>query len=103
MLEGLLNSILFHDGTLASTPRATCEIQGYAYDAKLRCARLAREIWKDEKFAAELEMQAKELKRRFNQDFWIPDRQFFAVALDGHKEKVDSLAPILDICSGAVS
>jgi glycogen debranching enzyme len=25
------NSILFHDGTLAPTPRATCEIQGYAY------------------------------------------------------------------------
>jgi glycogen debranching enzyme len=85
------NSILFHDGTLASTPRATCEIQGYAYDAKVRCARLAREIWKDEKFAAELEMQATELKRRFNEDFWISDRQFFAVALDGHKKKVDSL------------
>jgi glycogen debranching enzyme len=85
------NSILFHDGTVAPTPRATCEIQGYAYDAKVRCARLAREIWKDEAFAVKLEMEAAELKRRFNQDYWIPDRQFFAVALDGHKRKVDSL------------
>jgi glycogen debranching enzyme len=85
------NSILFHDGTLAPTPRATCEIQGYAYDAKVRCARLAREIWKDEALAAKLEKQAAELKRRFNEDFWIPDRQFFALALDGHKRKVDSL------------
>jgi glycogen debranching enzyme len=85
------NSILFHDGSLAGTPRATCEIQGYAYDAKVRCARLAREIWKDEAFAARLELQAAELKRRFNQDFWIPDRQFFALALDGQKKKVDSL------------
>jgi glycogen debranching enzyme len=85
------NSILFHDGSLARTPRATCEIQGYAYDAKVRCARLAREIWKDEAFAARLELQAAELKRRFNQDFWIPDRQFFALALDGQKKKVDSL------------
>ena len=72
------NSILFHDGTLAPTPRATCEIQGYAYDAKVRCARLAREIWKDEALAVNLETQAAELKRRFNQDFWIPDRKFFA-------------------------
>jgi glycogen debranching enzyme len=85
------NSILFHDGTLAPTPRATCEIQGYAYDAKVRCARLSREIWKDEALAVKLETQAAELKRRFNQDFWIPDREFFAVALDGRKRKVDSL------------
>jgi len=85
------NSILFHDGTLAPTPRATCEIQGYAYDAKVRCARLAREIWKDEALAVKLETQAAELKRRFNQDFWIPDGKFFALALDGHKRKVDSL------------
>lgn len=85
------NSILFHDGTLAPTPRATCEIQGYVYDAKVRTARLAREIWKDEKLASQLEKQAAELKRRFNEDFWIPDRRFFAVALDGSKRKVDSL------------
>lgn len=85
------NSILFHDGTLAPTPRATCEIQGYAYDAKVRCARLAREIWKDEKLAAQLEAEAAKLKSRFNTDFWIPDRKFFALALDGSKRQVDSL------------
>ncbi len=85
------NSILFHDGALAPAPRATCEIQGYAYDAKVRCARLAREIWKDEALAVKLETQAAELKRRFNHDYWIPDRQFFALALDGYKRKVDSL------------
>jgi len=85
------NSILFHDGSLARTPRATCEIQGYAYDAKMRCARLAREVWADPELAVKLERQAAELKRRFNQDFWIPDRHFFALALDGYKEKVDSL------------
>jgi glycogen debranching enzyme len=85
------NSILFHDGSLARAPRATCEIQGYAYDAKVRCARLAREIWKDEEWAANLEVQASELKRRFNRDFWIPEREFFALALDAEKKKVDSL------------
>lgn len=85
------NSILFHDGSLAPTPRATCEIQGYAYDAKARCARLAREIWKDKALADQLEAEAAKLKTRFNNDFWIPDRKFFALALDGSKRKVDSL------------
>lgn len=36
------NSIMFADGSLASAPRATCEIHGYVYDAKRRTARLAR-------------------------------------------------------------
>jgi glycogen debranching enzyme len=85
------NSILFSDGSIAPLPRATCEIQGYVYDAKMRCARLAREVWGDPKFAEKLEQEAAELKKRFNSDFWIDDRQFFALALDGHKRQVDSL------------
>jgi glycogen debranching enzyme len=85
------DSIAFADGTLAPTPRATCELQGYAYDAKRRTARLAREVWNDPDWAAALERSAEDLKRRFNQDFWIPERGFFALALDGKKRKVDSL------------
>src|SRR5467141_198255 len=85
------DSVVFADGTLAPAPRATCELQGYAYDAKRRTARLAREVWGDPAWAAELEQQAAELRRRFNEDFWIADRGFFALALDGQKRKVDSL------------
>jgi len=85
------DSIAFADGTLADTPRATCELQGYAYDAKRRTARLAREVWNDPAWADELERQAADLKRRFNEDFWLPDRKFFAVGLDAHKRKIDSL------------
>jgi glycogen debranching enzyme len=85
------NSILFADGTNSKLPRATCEIQGYVFDAKRRCARLARDFWKDPKLADRLERQADELKERFNRDFWIPERRFFALALDGDKRKVDSL------------
>jgi glycogen debranching enzyme len=85
------NSIQFADGTIAPLPRATCEIQGYVYDAKLRCARLAREVWDDEPLADRLEREAADLKRRFNKDFWLADRQFFALALDGQKRPVDSL------------
>jgi glycogen debranching enzyme len=85
------NSILFADGSLAPLPRATCEIQGYVYDARRRCARLAREFWGDAALARTLEQQAAELKRRFNQDYWIPGREFFALALDGQKRQVDAL------------
>jgi glycogen debranching enzyme len=85
------DSIAFADGTLAPLPRATCELQGYAYDAKRRTARLARDIWNDQGWAQQLEREAEDLKRRFNRDFWIPERNFFALALDGNKRKVDSL------------
>jgi glycogen debranching enzyme len=85
------NSILFHDGSLASRPLALCEIQGYVYDAKIRSARLARDIWRDPELAARLEREAALLKRRFNEDFWIEDRGFYALALDGSKRRVDSL------------
>jgi glycogen debranching enzyme len=85
------NSIVWNDGTLAKLPRATCEIQGLVYDATVRSARLAREIWGDEALAARLEREAADLKRRFNQDFWLAERAFFAVALDGDKRPVDTL------------
>ena len=41
------DSISYRDGRLPDFPRATCELQGYAYDAKMRGARLARTFWKD--------------------------------------------------------
>lgn len=85
------DSIRFADGRLAPLPRATCEIQGYVYDAKLRSARLAREAWNDPALSDRLEREAAELKRRFNRDFWLEDRGYFALALDGKKAKVDAL------------
>jgi glycogen debranching enzyme len=85
------DSISYRDGRLPGFPRATCELQGYAYDAKLRGARLAREIWKDPLLADGLERQAADLKRRFNRDFWVEDDEYFALALDTEGNQVDSL------------
>jgi glycogen debranching enzyme len=86
------DSISYHDGRLPGFPRATCELQGYAYDAKLRGARLARLVWKDPALADALERQAADLKRRFNQDFWVADGEFFALALDNEGRQVDALS-----------
>src|SRR5215831_16094347 len=85
------DSILFANGAQSSLPRTCCEIQGYVYDAKLRCARLARQFWHDPELADRLEQEAVELKQRFNEDFWLADRGYFAVALDGNKRPVGSL------------
>ena len=85
------DSISYRDGTLPGFPRATCELQGYAYDAKVRGARLAREVWHDPAFATQLEKEAADLKRRFNRDFWVADGEYFAVALDADGRQVDSL------------
>jgi glycogen debranching enzyme len=86
------DSISYSDGRLPGFPRATCELQGYAYDAKLRGARLARLVWRDPELAGELERQAADLKRRFNRDFWVEDGEYFALALDTEGKQVDSLS-----------
>jgi glycogen debranching enzyme len=85
------DSISYRNGDLPGFPRATCELQGYAYDAKMRGARLAREVWKDPAFADRLEKEAADLKRRFNRDFWVANGEYFAVALDADGRQVDSL------------
>ena len=86
------DSISFRDGRLPGFPRATCELQGYAYDAKVRGARLAREIWHDPTLADALEQQAAGLRRRFNRDFWVEDGEYFALALDENGNQVDALS-----------
>ena len=86
------DSISYRDGRLPGFPRATCELQGYAYDAKVRGARLARELWDDPDYADDLEREAADLKHRFNQDFWIEDGQYYALALDADGAQVDSLS-----------
>ena len=86
------DSISYRDGRLPGFPRATCELQGYAYDAKVRGARLAREVWRDPDYAERLEKEAADLKRRFNRDFWVEDGEYFALALDADGAQVDALA-----------
>ncbi|MCW2639624.1 MAG: amylo-alpha,6-glucosidase [Dactylosporangium sp.] len=86
------DSISYHDGRLPGFPRATCELQGYAYDAKKRGARLAREFWNDPEYADRLDKDADECKRRFNRDYWMEDRQYYALALDADGSQVDALA-----------
>jgi glycogen debranching enzyme len=86
------DSISYADGRLPGFPRATCELQGYAYDAYVRGARLAREVWNDPAYADDLLRRAADLKKRFNRDFWIEDGKYFALALEADGTRVDALS-----------
>ncbi|MCL1465047.1 amylo-alpha-1,6-glucosidase [Argonema galeatum] len=82
--------IVNRKGQQANGPIALCEVQAYVYAAKVRLSEIARmkkridlaDRWLDE---------ARELKTRFNRDFWMEDEGFCALALDGEGKHVDSI------------
>ena len=76
----------FHaDGRLAEGPMALCEVQGYVYEAKRRAAFCARLLNHYDR-ADQLEAQAERLAERFEEAFWLPELNTYALALDGKKE-----------------
>jgi glycogen debranching enzyme len=82
----------FADGRIAKAPIAPCEVQGYVYDAKKRMAEMAREVWRDRPLGDRLDQEADRLKKRFDEAFWVEERGgYYALALDGDKERVDSM------------
>ena len=88
------DAIVKKDGTLAAFPIALVEVQGYAYQALISMADLYGRAG-DEARARELNREAVELRRRFNKDFWMPDSQCYALALekDGRPVTVISSNP----------
>src|SRR5581483_6770778 len=85
------DAIRFATGAHAEPPIAAASVQGYAYDARLRAARLLRDVFGEEERAEGLERNAEALKERFNRDFWSTSRRHYVLALDGEKRQVDAL------------
>jgi len=79
------DSIFHADGSLADAPIATCEIQGYAYQAWRGAAKLARSRG-HAKENREWRARAMRLRSRFDDAFWCEDIGMFALALDGRKQ-----------------
>ena len=83
--------IVNRKGELAIGPISLCEVQAYVYSAKNRLAEIAKiqqrpdleELWQTE---------ARQLRAKFNQDFWLEDQDFCALALDGEGKPVDSIS-----------
>ena len=66
------------------------EVQAYTYAAWRAGAALAAADGDDEAAAAR-HTRADDLQARFEQDFWLPDQEAFAMALDRDKRPVDAI------------
>ena len=103
--QGLINQgwkdswdgINFADGSLAEAPIALCEVQGYVYSAYIARAWMAHDAG-DKVLAADLQDRAARLKKRFNEAFWLPERGYYAIALDRDKRPVDACASNMGHC-----
>jgi glycogen debranching enzyme len=103
--QGLVNQgwkdsfdgVNFADGRIAEGPIALCEVQGYVYAAYLARAEIARGLG-DDATALDYMARAAKLKEAFNDKFWLSDRGYFALGLDGNKRPIDSLTSNIGHC-----
>ncbi|AOY72948.1 amylo-alpha-1,6-glucosidase [Arthrobacter sp. TES] len=91
------DGINFADGTLAEAPIALAEVQAYVHGAYVARAWMAYDDG-DLALASELRERADRLKQKFNEDFWMPDKGYYAVALDKDKRQVDACASNMGHC-----
>jgi glycogen debranching enzyme len=82
---------MFPDGTVAQSPIALVEVQGYVYDAKYRLSKLLR-AFGDHERADRLKREAGELAKQIDRAFWMPRQGFYAMALDKDKKKLEVIS-----------
>jgi glycogen debranching enzyme len=89
------NAVQFPDGRLAEGPIAMVEVQGYAYRARRELAEVLRHLGEDREAAA-LDAEAEALRGLIRERYWCAGADgepgFFALALDGRKRRVSSIA-----------
>jgi len=91
------DGVRFANGDLPRTPIALCEVQGYVYSAFLARSYFASEVG-DTTVAERWRAKATDLKRRFNEDFWLADRGYFAMGIDAEKRPIDAMASNMGHC-----
>ncbi|MET3932111.1 glycogen debranching N-terminal domain-containing protein [Arthrobacter sp. OAP107] len=91
------DAITFADGSLAQGPIALSEVQAYTYGAYVGRALMALNDG-DNEIADYWTAKAVQLKEAFNERFWLPERGYYAIALDGDKRPVDALASNMGHC-----
>ncbi len=85
------DAIVYPDGSQVEAPIGTAEMQGFAYVAKLHFSEL---LWRlgDLDAAQRLFTEAEELKKRFNDKFWMEDEAFYAMGIGPKGELIRSIA-----------
>ena len=86
-------------GQLAEGAITLSEVQGYVYAAKTRLSYLAL-VRQEQALSERWSKDAKDLKQRFERDFWLPEQGYFALALDGEENVVDSITSNPGHCLG---
>ncbi len=81
------NAMVNRDGGLAEPPIAVVEVQGYIYRAKMDLAGLFERAGEPDR-ANRLREEARRLKERFNQAFWLEDLGIYAMALQAQGRPV---------------
>ena len=76
------DSVSYSTGELANPPIALCEVQGYVYDAKVSAADMAEALGEAD-MANHLRTEAQRMKENFIRTFWCPEKNIYAMALDG--------------------
>jgi glycogen debranching enzyme len=79
------DAIMHADGSLARGPIALCEVQAYAYAARIGLAAIARKLGHAD-LAEHLERTAERLRDAFQAAYWLDDLGTYALALDGDKK-----------------
>jgi glycogen debranching enzyme len=85
------DALVHRDGTLARTPAATCELQGYWYAAQQMMAIMSWTLGERDDATAHWE-SARDLKERFNVDWWADGDELPALAMDADKQLLRSAA-----------
>ncbi len=84
------DAVIHTDGRPAKGAIALVEVQAYVYYAKKRLSQIYTDLG-NVKSAAKLLWEAAELKKIFNERFWMADEEYFALALDGNKRQVKTI------------
>ena len=85
------DAIVYPDGSQVEDPLGTCEMQAFAYAAKLHFAEF---LWciDETNEALRLYRESEELKKRFNERFWMADEGYVALAIDKDNHMVNTIA-----------
>ncbi len=81
------DAIVRRDGSFPQPPISLVEVQGYAYMAKSEMAHLYLRTG-DVRRAARLVREAKSLRTRYNEDFWMEEEGCFCLGLEGDGERI---------------
>lgn len=85
------DAIVYPDGSQVQAPIGTCEMQAFMYAAKLFFSEVMARMGHPN-VARRLYNESQDLKKRFNDTFWMEDEGYLAMGIDDKGELIRSIA-----------